>query len=91
MSDSIDTPASRPKYVYPHSVKWSDLEEFLVKIGLDPVEPSTLRSIEIAPSGVRFRRLRRLSGTSNAYLTAPTNHGGEPAEQSITCRIVWGE
>lgn len=96
-------PAAEIVHRYPHTVKWSDVENFLRTIGVDPIDKQSMNLVSIEPDGVTFRRFREMPGDkaeSTKYVTAirrPAHAGGKPygygdaATQITTAQIRWDE
>lgn len=96
-------PTAEIVHRYPHTVKWSDVENFLRTIGVDPIDKQSMNLVSIEPDGVTFRRFREMPGDkaeSTKYVTAirrPAHAGGKPygygdaATQITTAQIRWDE
>jgi hypothetical protein len=91
-SNVLPDPAT-DAYRYPHVVKGSDVAAFLLKIGVDPVDLNTMRSLHIDPEGVTFVRHRVAEtddGRRRPYVTGK-HPNADVAKQTTTCRIAWDE
>ncbi|MEV2239509.1 hypothetical protein [Micromonospora sp. NPDC049891] len=66
----------------PHRVPLAKVLDFLRDLGLDPVDPSTLRSVTIGPSKVEVVR-HRLDDDGHSYTVGP----GEVATETVTLAL----